>query len=302
MDETMLAVKSRRVKVLVPSDLKCAVVPARVRETKHITLVMCISADGLVLKPTAILPLKHFPMELEPIGDVFCWSGSSTGWINDDIYLSWIQDVFPPYLRRKREHYNLENDPALLWLDGHITRASPAAQQLLTENNVWCATIPGHTSHILQPLDCGFFRAFKAALRRNRTEKLGATAAETRKYLLELSAKAVHEASYRPDVQASFEVTGLWPWNPEKVAGDRSKVRELRPDEVFKPARGRGVNMSGRVLTAPFGPMLEGQDPPEEMLEAGEDTPLNREESGSGPALEDEGEAEDSDGTVMSRV
>jgi hypothetical protein len=51
---------------------------------------------------------------------------------------------------------------------------------------------------------------------------------------------------------------------------------------------------------------LEGQDPPEEMLEAGEDTPLNGEESGSGPALEDvwpsEGEAEDSDGTVMSHV
>ena len=84
MDETMLAVNAKKVKVYVPRSVKSAKRLDKVKLSMHITLICWIAADGTALKQTAILPLKHFPADLEPLQDN--WSGSSTGWIDEAIY------------------------------------------------------------------------------------------------------------------------------------------------------------------------------------------------------------------------
>jgi hypothetical protein len=304
MDETMLEISGRKVKVLTPRWVKRAVKAKKVKESMHITLVACIAASGPPLTPTAILPLKFFPKDLSRIAGVFSWAGSSSGWINESIFLSWIKEVFLPELELRREKFGLEDQPALLWLDGHSSRNSDEALKLLEENNVFCATIPGHTSHILQPLDCGVFKAFKSAMRRERGKVNPKSAADTRYMLLTAAAKAFHMATYAPDVLRAWNTTGIWPWSPAKLLEDRSKVREMREGENYVAPRGRGPNLSGILIAAPAGDAAEDgetQLPPlvgSEDSGSGEDDGGEWDESGSGPAPLPFGE--DSDETEIS--
>ena len=53
--------------------------------------------------------------------------------------------------------------PVLLILDGHSSHISIEAVEFARSNGVHMLCIPAHTTHILQPLDVGVFKSFKAA-------------------------------------------------------------------------------------------------------------------------------------------
>ena len=194
MDETWITVDERKTKVIVPREYKEASTIANNEKVMHITLVMCLCADGFPIPTTAILPLKHFPKDLQHQHDLFCWSGSESGWINEEIFEKWVEQVFVPVLNIKRLVYGKPNEPALLWLDGHSTRSSVKASAALAAANVVCVTIPAHTSHILQPLDCGVFRTFKSKLSSTFERPLDDSTPAMRVSLLKAAARAAHAA------------------------------------------------------------------------------------------------------------
>eukprot|EP00301_Raphidiophrys_heterophryoidea_P019447 c4382_g1_i1.p2 GENE.c4382_g1_i1~~c4382_g1_i1.p2 ORF type:complete len:101 (+),score=13.13 c4382_g1_i1:882-1184(+) len=84
-------------------------------------------------------------------------------------------------INQKRDELDLWGEPGLLWLDGHSSRLSEDAVILLRDNNITCAIIPSHTSHILQPLDRGVNGAFKLALRRDKHTKENSSAPKKRR-------------------------------------------------------------------------------------------------------------------------
>ena len=284
MDETMLAVKGRKVKVICPIDIKTPVLGANTKEKQHITLIVCVSADGYATVPTAILPLKFWPKDLEPIVNMYSWSGTSSGWITEEVFLEWIKEVFNPTVQVRRDTLDKQDEPAMLWLDGHISRNSPEALTLLKDNNIFCATFPGHTSHILQPLDNGFFRDFKSSLRKMRGKVYPECAAKTRYHLLTAASRALYEATWGPSIMKCFEVTGVVPWNPQKILSDRSKVRDMNAGEIYQAPKGRGPNMSNRVLSAPLAAVRVESGPTESSVEPEEVDPVFGEESGEGAA------------------
>lgn len=225
MDETMLDSTSRKVSVVVPKD----VIPIRLNSNEseglHITLVFCIAADGTSIKPCIILPVKEFPLGLEDSLDYFHFMGHGSGWMTASLFELWVTKHFIPSVQKKRVELNLPNERALLFVDAHESRRCAPALQALTDANIDVFTFPSHTSHILQPLDCGVNRSFKMKLRSSKSLVLHRTVGDRRKALIELASKCAYEALYKGTVQKAWAESGLYPWSLTQMSSSPYVVR-----------------------------------------------------------------------------
>ncbi|KAJ8897202.1 hypothetical protein PR048_002548 [Dryococelus australis] len=80
---------------------------------------------------------------------------SDRGWITKELFLMWFQ-FFP-------DSTDGLPKPMLLLMDAHGAHITPQVIELAKENYVHVITFPSHTTHILQPLDVGVYRALKSA-------------------------------------------------------------------------------------------------------------------------------------------
>ncbi|CAH1975090.1 unnamed protein product [Acanthoscelides obtectus] len=78
-----------------------------------------------------------------------------TGWMNAEIFLTWLQH-FKHHVQPSKEN------PVLLILDGHGSRKELAVIEYARNNNIHMLSTPPHTTHRLQRLDRVFFNPFKA--------------------------------------------------------------------------------------------------------------------------------------------
>jgi hypothetical protein len=261
MDEVMVeANESNRARVFVPRDWKKAMRCGRLPLGMHITLILGVSADGGHLKPTAILPLKTFPKDCWSLVDTFNWAGQSEGWINRQIFEDWVEFVFIPHVNDCRDRFDLWDQPCLLWLDGHSSRESLKAIDLLQMNNIVAQIIPSHTSHVMQPLDRGVNRKFKSSLRRHFASILGKLedkgTSSKREAIMKATEWALHEAMFKTVITDAFETAGIVPWNPALILNDPTLVSLPNEDQLDeqgrvkeKSARSK-AGISSKVLTS----------------------------------------------------
>ena len=240
---------STKAKAAVPRDWGYAPITVPDSRMKHVTMIFCISADGGHLPSCAILPdLKYLPSDLDAVVDSLAWSSSDSGWITDEIYEQWVENVFIPFVNAKRSILDVASAPAVLWLDGHGSRASPKARAALLAHNVFVIVIPAHTSHILAPLDCGVNRSFKTYLSTYYEQPETTGAQDVRCALLQAAVRASYHCLDPHTVASSFKAAGVWPWDPQTISGDASKVSDA-PKKVVVRQSSRMI--SGRVLVSP---------------------------------------------------
>jgi hypothetical protein len=83
---------------------------------------------------------------------------SDNGWTNDAIGLEWLQKTFiPSTTSRKKGRYRL------LVLDGYGSHLSAEFDAICSQNDIIPIYMPSHSSHLLQPLDIGYFTVLKKA-------------------------------------------------------------------------------------------------------------------------------------------
>ena len=129
----------------------------RVRSTGkkgQVTVVACGNASGQVLPPMLIFDAKklcHGWTREEVPGTSY--GLSDKGWINTDLFDSWLDEHFLKHAVPAR--------PLLLLLDGHSTHYQPQLIRLAREKGVLILCLPPHTTHEAQPLDCGVFSPLK---------------------------------------------------------------------------------------------------------------------------------------------
>jgi hypothetical protein len=248
VDETMLALKpDNRIKHIVPRDFKNPSTIELDTMDSHITLLLCVSADGFALKPSIILPRKNFPFKLKKYANMFHWAGTGEGWVTAGIFAQWIEKVFVPYVQEKRDG---EDKPALLFLDGHSSHATSEAIELLLKHNIHAVTIPAHTSHVLQPLDRGVNALSKRFLRAYLSGNIVDEQARSTTFL-DATVDALQGALRLGVIQGAWKHSGLWPWDPEKIPHDPSLVipDDDTPQPPSKCAR-KTVDISGKLLTS----------------------------------------------------
>ena len=253
MDETWISPKGKKPHVLIPRDWKTAPVIRESDKILHVTMIFCASADGLHIRPTAILPeIKNMPQDAVFARNWFHFSSSTTGWINETIYSEWVTKVFIPYVDCKRVTLGQPAAPALLLLDGHSTRSSEIAKAALSAANVAVLVIPSHTSLVLQPLDRGVNRSFKHHLLSHVTYDRAAGVAGQRQMLVRAAVKAAAAALNEITIVDCFQRAGIVPWNKELIIRDPTLVVDVpEPLPQATPQRQRGQALNGTITSTP---------------------------------------------------
>ena len=256
-DETMIESLPRCMRVIVPRGIHHPVFPFN-PQVLHISLGLCIAADGSALKPLIILPNKEFPPDLEPIKWAFSWSGAESGWMNKEVFASYIETLFFPAVHARRDLLKTQTTlctRALLFVDGHSSRANPELLKEFQKEDVDVICIPAHTSHILQPLDCGTNRAFKEMLNKTRQfhgKRLSTIGVkERRKELLKATRVACVFAFDDDLIRDSFAAAGLWPFDPDRVLHSESILKDPPKPDTEKKKKSKRISISNRVLTLP---------------------------------------------------
>jgi hypothetical protein len=252
MDETMLDSTARKIRVIVPKESLPIRLNSSESEGMHITLVFCIAADGEHMKPSLVLPLKQFPISLAEVADKFHWAGQSAGWMTAEIFKNWAINAFIPHVNARRVAINCPNEAALLIVDSHESRRSPDALQALKDANIDVFTFPSHTSHILQPLDCGVNRAFKMKIRASRSMALHTTVDQRRLQLIKIAARSSYDAMYPDTILQAWAAAGIHPWNVETMKGSPYALTNLPPEIAQKTLKRKrtAITLSEKLITS----------------------------------------------------
>ena len=74
-------------------------------------------------------------------------------------------DQYPVILWLANNHFakKVLVQPVVLLVDGHTSHINVEVSKFCLENQILLYCLPSHSSHLLQPLDVGFFRSLKAA-------------------------------------------------------------------------------------------------------------------------------------------
>lgn len=137
---------------------------------------------------------------------------TENGWTTNDTGFRWIQ------------HFNQHTKSCtvgkyrLLILDSHESHLSAQFQQYCKDNNIITLCMPGHSSHLLQPLDVGCFSPLRTAyskqiegLVRLRIHHI------TKLEFLPAFKEAFKAAFTEQNIKAGFRATGLVPYDPQNV-------------------------------------------------------------------------------------
>ncbi|EAX82760.1 transposase, putative [Trichomonas vaginalis G3] len=151
-----------------------------------------------------------------------------SGWINTQLFLYYcILFIVEVQARRATMNPMDAQEPFLLIVDGHGSRCNYLTLRFLELFNIDLLILPGHTSHILQPLDVGIFSPLKAEWKRMfdrsciRIDATGHiiqaanyTAKELRYLMITAFLDAIAFACTPTNIKSAFQATGLHPVDP----------------------------------------------------------------------------------------
>jgi len=128
-------------------------------ERKRASLVMCVTANGMVLPPALILKREknlRLSSDIENNLNLQLYS-SDNGWITSSVMIQWLQDILLPHIGQNK---------ALLLLDSFPAHYSRQVLEFLSlHSNIFMGIIPGGLTIYMQPLDISIFAVVKTYIR-----------------------------------------------------------------------------------------------------------------------------------------
>lgn len=200
---------------------------------EFITLLACISAIGKAIPPVLIYAGKSKDLWTTWMQDVNAEDGvhfgvSTNGWSNNEIGLSWLQQVFDRYTKPLRV-----NTKRLLIMDGHSSHVNMAFVKWADTHNIIVMILPPHTTHKLQPLDVGLFQPLSTAysLQLDRFLQAGGFQVSMSKATFYPLFKEAWAASFtEKNIQAAFAKPGIWPLDPDPIIQSVTRIPPPKAD------------------------------------------------------------------------
>ena len=219
----------------------------------RVTLLMCGNAAGFMLKPGLIYKsknphaLRHKNKDLLPV----YWMHNKKAWVTKALTLEWFMKCFIPqvklYLAEKGLPFKV-----VLFMDcagGHATN--------LQYDGVQVEFLPPNTTSLIQPMDQGVIRAFKALYMRSTMEALISSISEhdetftMKKYWKDYNI-ATCLANIQNALKSMKEQTIISSWKklwPNKIDID---YEGFTPEEVHHSAVDKAVKLARLVSTEGF--------------------------------------------------
>lgn len=151
MDETGLLFKEIPIKTISYSSKKGF---KKIKE--RLSIVLCCNADGTEKYPLTIIGKSKKPRCFKNFNvSNFCnYVGTNRAWMNSSIFTNWLYDL--------NKHFKKQRRNTLLLLDN-----APSHKINIQCSNIQIVFLPPNSTGILQPLDAGIIRSFKASYKKN---------------------------------------------------------------------------------------------------------------------------------------
>ena len=200
-----------------------------------ITIVAAICADGTALDPCLIYSSEVSTLRSSWVRDIedqgVFVTASTSGWINNELGVAWLREVFDRQTRAKARHRW-----RLLITDGHPSHCSVEFINYCTQNRILLGIFPPHATHTLQPLDVVMFKPFSSAYTRQlinfQQDSQGLLPMVKGDFFL-LFRRAWAASFTEPLILKAFASTGLSPPNPAIL---RTEIN-TKPNQTTKPGR-----------------------------------------------------------------
>ena len=216
------------------------------REKAYISVVPFVSAAGRVICCFYILPLGSMEGTVNiPHRVGYRLRGdfqeyylfTETGYSNTETFQAMSEKFVEEY---HRQHGKVD---AILYLDRLASHITPKLNTTLANGGVWCLLFPPGTTHFIQPLDDIAFALFKRLLKYFKDQFLGVecfSVDRNESPLLHAIVPAIHKALSSAVIKKSFDNTGIYPWNPARIA---ARARIIYPGpEIPLPEIGTTVS------------------------------------------------------------
>jgi hypothetical protein len=223
MDETKLSAR-KRFHVLTGAGH----LPLIKAETKlpHLTGLCTISTGGTVFMPIIVLKELKSLKSLVSYIILASFASCPSGWIINDLFLMFVIDFcIQLSVHRLPLPSDRFEEPALLILDGHISRTNITALMIFCLFNVDVLILPGHMTHGLQPFDFGIACPLKSEFRQQLMEEVNALRMEMidsqrirvdvlRCRMVAIFLNAFHKVTTSGNLYSAFETNGFVPFSP----------------------------------------------------------------------------------------
>jgi hypothetical protein len=201
-----------------------------------VSLIECISGDGDLLPAFIIFKAKvqkkSWIDELEQ-GNTLAIS--KKGWTNNELAMEWFRRVFDVYTRKRQQ-----GEYRMLIFDGHASHITNEAIRFCIDQKIILLCLPPHSTHILQPLDVGFFQPLATRYRSALVQevKLDSCANIDKNDFIKLYQQARRETATPSTIASAWQKAGLFPFEPESILNtipkpEDSNTRPFTPPEVI---------------------------------------------------------------------
>jgi hypothetical protein len=156
--------RAKTKKVLIPTNFEGNPVYSTRQESHFISCIATISLAGNVLKPGLITKLQS-DEEDAAFASFFSRSiryTSENAFVTGDIFKDYLRRVVIPYIESTRTKIVSNNKRAIVFFDGAKAHLAEEYRPIALAHNITFYVLPPHSSHLLQPLDQGFFRRLKS--------------------------------------------------------------------------------------------------------------------------------------------
>ena len=141
-------------------------------------------------------------------------SCSKTGWMNSDLFVEFIKDVFYPHVLEKHG----PNKPVILFVDGHASHMGLEVRLLCEELNILLIQLYPNSTFLMQPADVSCFKSLKV-IWRNVVREHNANFlnnAISKAHFGDLMKKTFDQLSPQT-IKNGFRASGLYPWDSNNI-------------------------------------------------------------------------------------
>jgi hypothetical protein len=203
-----------------------------------VTTLAAVCADGTALPPSLIYQSNNSTLQDSWVADikadeheVFITS-SSSGWTNNEVGLAWLEQVFDRCTKKKARR---GREWRLLIVDGHGSHLTQDFLNYCESHRILLAVFPPHSTHTLQPLDVVCFKPLSTAYSNKLSlhlQKSQGLVPIKKGDFFPLFWEAWGVAFKKETILSSFEATGVWPMNPDRVLKRFKKKTTPEPSSL----------------------------------------------------------------------
>ena len=240
-DESGFSLCPKSGKVVAPKGAK-DVYSVTGNNKQQVTTLCAIGAAGGIIPPMHVYPGERFAYNPLEGGVEGAYLGKSqNGWMTQELFFGWISRHFATKIPSDR--------PVCLLVDGHSSHIDLDVSNFCQQDGILLYCLPPHTSHVLQPLDVGFFSPLKLSWKVAATEY---QQTEGRAVNKQSFAKVFRSAYLRvvklSTIVNAFRACGIYPVNRNAI-----KPKKLQPSLVYQSSEHVATTSSAENTQACIG-------------------------------------------------